>query len=83
MLVAIFIGRWGDLYVILSRCFLPISPLFPPNFGIFPLLDRRAASLSTYAGDTALPGGRVDPRDRSLEDTARREAFEEARTGAF
>jgi len=45
-------------------------------------MDRRAASLSTYAGDTALPGGRVDPRDRSLEDTARREAFEEARTGA-
>lgn len=46
-------------------------------------MGRRAASLSTYAGDTALPGGRVDHRDGSLEDTARREAFEEARTSAL
>ena len=46
-------------------------------------MDRRAASLSTYAGDTALPGGRVDLRDHSSEDTARREAFEEAGIGTF
>ncbi|KZW03406.1 hypothetical protein EXIGLDRAFT_721664 [Exidia glandulosa HHB12029] len=56
VLVALFVGRWGDLHVLLSR---------------------RADSLSSYAGDTALPGGKVEPRDRSLEDTARREAFEE------
>jgi len=33
--------------------------------------------MRTYAGDTSLPGGRWDPEDRNLEDTARREAFEE------
>ncbi|KAF9035888.1 hypothetical protein BJ165DRAFT_1508720 [Panaeolus papilionaceus] len=41
------------------------------------LAGRRSATLRTYAGDTSLPGGKVDPEDRSLEDTARREAFEE------
>ncbi|KAL0581505.1 8-oxo-dGTP diphosphatase [Marasmius crinis-equi] len=56
VLVALFVGRKGDLYVLLSR---------------------RSATLRTYAGDTSLPGGKVDPQDRSLEDTARREAFEE------
>ncbi|KAJ7446342.1 NUDIX hydrolase domain-like protein [Mycena latifolia] len=56
VLVALFVGRQGDLYVLLSR---------------------RAASLRTYAGDTSLPGGKVDPEDGTIEDTARREAFEE------
>ncbi|TEB32161.1 hypothetical protein FA13DRAFT_1754580 [Coprinellus micaceus] len=44
---------------------------------LYVLLSRRSASLRTYAGDTSLPGGRVDPEDKSIEDTARREAFEE------
>ncbi|KAF9266071.1 hypothetical protein L218DRAFT_922455 [Marasmius fiardii PR-910] len=56
VLVALFVGRKGDLYVLLSR---------------------RSATLRTYAGDTSLPGGKVDPTDRTLEETARREAFEE------
>ncbi|KAI0774717.1 NUDIX hydrolase domain-like protein [Trametes elegans] len=56
VLVALFVGRMGDLYVLLSR---------------------RASSLRTYAGDTALPGGKWEPRDKSIEWTARREAFEE------
>ncbi|KAF9463715.1 NUDIX hydrolase domain-like protein [Collybia nuda] len=56
VLVALFVGRAGDLYVLLSR---------------------RSATLRTYAGDTSLPGGRVDPEDMTAEDTARREAFEE------
>ncbi|KAF9477836.1 hypothetical protein BDN70DRAFT_809966 [Pholiota conissans] len=56
VLVALFVGRQGDLYV---------------------LLNRRSSTLRTYAGDTSLPGGKVDPTDKSIEDTARREAFEE------
>ena len=30
----------------------------------------RASTLRSYAGDTALPGGKVDPDDESIEDTA-------------
>ncbi|KAF7341252.1 Nudix hydrolase 15, mitochondrial [Mycena venus] len=56
VLVALFVGRLGDLYV---------------------LLNRRSSTLRSYAGDTSLPGGKVDPEDRTIEDTARREAFEE------
>ncbi|PFH48984.1 hypothetical protein AMATHDRAFT_148630 [Amanita thiersii Skay4041] len=56
VLVALFVGRAGDVYVLLSR---------------------RSSTLRTYAGDTSLPGGKVDPEDKSMEDTARREAFEE------
>ncbi|KJA17714.1 hypothetical protein HYPSUDRAFT_90506 [Hypholoma sublateritium FD-334 SS-4] len=56
VLVALFVGRHGDLYV---------------------LLNRRSSTLRTYAGDTSLPGGKADTEDRSIEDTARREAFEE------
>ncbi|KAJ7614862.1 NUDIX hydrolase domain-like protein [Roridomyces roridus] len=56
VIVALFVGRMGDLYV---------------------LLNRRSATLRSYAGDTSLPGGKVDPDDKSLEETARREAFEE------
>ena len=32
--------------------------------------DRRAKTLSSYAGDTALPGGRIDDDDKTIEDTA-------------
>lgn len=56
VLVPLFIGRSGDVYVLLSR---------------------RSSVLREYAGDTALPGGKVDARDLTVEDTARREAFEE------
>ncbi|KAK2465862.1 hypothetical protein APHAL10511_001503 [Amanita phalloides] len=56
VLVALFVGRAGDVYVLLSR---------------------RSSTLRTYAGDTSLPGGKVDPGDKTIEDTARREAFEE------
>ncbi|KAJ3719169.1 NUDIX hydrolase domain-like protein [Lentinula raphanica] len=56
VLVALFVGRKGDLYVLLSK---------------------RASTLRSFAGDTSLPGGKMDPEDRTIEDTARREAFEE------
>ncbi|KAF9058708.1 NUDIX hydrolase domain-like protein [Rhodocollybia butyracea] len=56
VLVALFVGRKGDLYVLLSK---------------------RASTLRSFAGDTSLPGGKMDPEDETIEDTARREAFEE------
>ncbi|KAJ3903116.1 NUDIX hydrolase domain-like protein [Lentinula edodes] len=56
VLVALFVGRKGDLYVLLSK---------------------RASTLRSFAGDTSLPGGKMDPEDKTIEDTARREAFEE------
>ncbi|KAF8629541.1 hypothetical protein AX15_003392 [Amanita polypyramis BW_CC] len=56
VLVALFVGRAGDVYV---------------------LLNRRSTTLRSYAGDTSLPGGKVEEGDRLIEDTARREAFEE------
>lgn len=33
-------------------------------------LLSRASTLRTYAGDTSLPGGKWEPRDRSIEWTA-------------
>jgi len=41
------------------------------------MLNRRSKTLSSYAGDTALPGGKIDDDDKTIEDTARREAYEE------
>ncbi|EAU85100.2 NUDIX hydrolase [Coprinopsis cinerea okayama7 len=41
------------------------------------LLTTRSKSLRTHAGQTALPGGRVDLEDRDWVDTALREAKEE------
>ena len=49
VLVALFIGRHGDTYVLLSQ---------------------RSQSLRSYAGDTSLPGGKVERGDRSIEDVA-------------
>ena len=34
------------------------------------MLYRRATHLRTYAGDTALPGGKWEPWDKSIEWTA-------------
>ncbi|OAV98750.1 hypothetical protein PTTG_25491 [Puccinia triticina 1-1 BBBD Race 1] len=41
------------------------------------LLTRRSKTMRTYAGETALPGGKMEPQDLSLEDTACRKAHEE------
>jgi hypothetical protein len=65
--VALFVGRAGDLYVLLSQ---QVAFLYHPILKLMPLGDRRAKTLSSYAGDTALPGGRVDDEDKTIEDTA-------------
>jgi 8-oxo-dGTP pyrophosphatase MutT (NUDIX family) len=41
------------------------------------VLTLRASGLSTHGGEVAFPGGRRDPEDRRLSDTALREAHEE------
>lgn len=41
------------------------------------LIERMERVGDPWSGQIALPGGRVDPRDRTLSDTARREALEE------
>jgi len=41
------------------------------------ILTLRAGHLSSHAGEVAFPGGKRDPVDRSLVDTALRESFEE------
>ncbi|KAG0368717.1 NUDIX hydrolase domain-like protein [Gamsiella multidivaricata] len=43
------------------------------------ILTVRASTLRTNAGDSAFPGGKVDPEDVDLIATAKREAFEEVR----
>jgi hypothetical protein len=39
-------------------------------YGTNAIIYSRSATLSSYAGDTALPGGRWDKTDYSLEETA-------------
>lgn len=41
------------------------------------LLTRRSETMRNHRGQYAFPGGSRDPEDRSAEDTATREAFEE------
>jgi 8-oxo-dGTP pyrophosphatase MutT (NUDIX family) len=41
------------------------------------VLTRRQANLRRHAGEISFPGGRRDPTDRDLQDTALREAEEE------
>ena len=47
----------------------------PAQLGV--VLTRRRADLRRHAGEISFPGGRRDPRDHDLLDTALREAQEE------
>lgn len=41
------------------------------------VLTKRAETLSTHPGENAFPGGKKDPTDADLQETALREAYEE------
>lgn len=54
--------------------------LFPYNEKVSTCLIRRPSSMRNHAGQIAFPGGRVEPVDKNLIDTALRESFEEIGT---
>ncbi|MBK8256397.1 MAG: CoA pyrophosphatase [Polyangiaceae bacterium] len=54
-----------------------LVPLFEHQGDVHVWLLRRPQDLRTHAGQVALPGGKVDPEDPTLVDTALREAEEE------
>jgi 8-oxo-dGTP pyrophosphatase MutT (NUDIX family) len=54
-----------------------LMPLFEQDGDVHVVLLRRAENLRRHGGQVAFPGGRHDPTDTSLSDTALREAEEE------
>ena len=58
-----------------------MMPLVPRSAGMHVLLTQRTAHLSDHAGQISFPGGRVEPHDRSREETALRETEEEIGLG--
>lgn len=54
-----------------------LVPIVLHEQGATVLLTERTSHLSKHAGEVAFPGGRRDPEDPSLVDTALREAEEE------
>jgi 8-oxo-dGTP pyrophosphatase MutT (NUDIX family) len=56
-----------------------LVPLFLPDQtpDAHVVLTRRRSDLRRHAGEISFPGGRQDPHDQALEDTALREAEEE------
>jgi 8-oxo-dGTP pyrophosphatase MutT (NUDIX family) len=64
--------REGITAAVLAPLYLTGDPAAPHL-----VLTRRRADLRRHAGEIAFPGGRRDPQDTSLEETALREAEEE------
>lgn len=54
-----------------------LIPLVLREQGLHLLLTRRAGHMHTHAGQVSLPGGRQEPTDASVVETALREAREE------
>lgn len=63
----------GEDEVADAAVLIPITDEAEPRV----ILTLRAGHLSSHAGEVAFPGGKRDPLDLSLEDTALRESFEE------
>jgi 8-oxo-dGTP pyrophosphatase MutT (NUDIX family) len=54
-----------------------LVPLFVQDGDLHVVLTRRRADLRRHAGEISFPGGRKDPSDADLRETALREAEEE------
>jgi 8-oxo-dGTP pyrophosphatase MutT (NUDIX family) len=54
-----------------------LVPLYAHNGELRVVLTKRRANLRRHAGEISFPGGRRDPEDATLRDTALREAEEE------
>jgi 8-oxo-dGTP pyrophosphatase MutT (NUDIX family) len=80
-------GELGELLLDLSSHSVPqpdeqvpaavLVPLYLCNGNLRVVLTRRRADLRRHAGEISFPGGRHDPEDATLQDTALREAEEE------
>lgn len=58
-----------------------LIPIQERSDGDYLVLTKRADHLSTHSGQIAFPGGRVDPRDAGVTETALRECYEEIGIG--
>ena len=67
-----------DLVAQQARPSAVLVPLFTaPDGSPHLLFTQRSLTLKHHRGEISFPGGRPDPEDQSLADTAIREAFEE------
>lgn len=71
------IGDRGWLRDSTPRAAAVLIPIVDRDAGPAVILTERTAHLSKHAGEVAFPGGRRDPEDSSIVDTALREAEEE------
>jgi 8-oxo-dGTP pyrophosphatase MutT (NUDIX family) len=58
-----------------------LVPIQERQDGDYLVLTKRADHLRTHKGQIAFPGGRVDPRDADVIETALRECYEEIGVG--
>lgn len=70
--------RLGDLPVeAQNKQSAVLIPLYELDGELRMILTRRSSQMRHHQGEVAFPGGRKDPEDESLWDTATREAWEE------
>lgn len=72
--------RWPRSWLAREPALTPAAVLFPlvsRASGLTVLLTRRASDLKHHAGQVSFPGGRMEPGDADILETALRETHEE------